>query len=237
MGLSETFGDMNAKEKTLVIGGAALVGYFLFRAVRGVSSGTTVGTGAAVVDTTAAQASQTATAATNAQTENLSKLISDQNAATSKLISDQNAANAKAILDQNSTLATAVQGFQSDTEAHLATVQTNFNNALSQSQAANASAIQGLISQISAMKVVQPVAPTPSPIATSVSNFNSSSGSSNISSSHTAYNTIGGGTTSSKPSDVSLANGNTIKYDNGPHGWTEYNSSGDSVRAGTASPY
>jgi len=51
------------------------------------------------------------------------------------------------------------------------------------------------------------------------------------------YNLIGGGATSIKPQDTMIANGNVIKYDNGPHGWTEYDTSGKGIRWGTASPY
>jgi len=51
------------------------------------------------------------------------------------------------------------------------------------------------------------------------------------------YNLIGGGATSIKPPDTMIANGNVIKYDNGPHGWTEYDTTGKGIRWGTASPY
>ncbi len=141
MGLSETFGEMDAKEKTLVVGGAAMVVYFLVRSVK--SSGVT--TGAAVVDTTAAQASQTAAAATISQTENISKLLNDQNAA----------------------LTTAIQGFQADEEKHINAMQTSFTDALTKTQDNNASAIKGITDQINKMATVQPVNPSPSPMASS----------------------------------------------------------------------
>jgi len=108
--------------------------FFLYRSVTG---GTSATSGAAVVDTTAAQASQTAAAATNSQTDNISSLI---------------------------------QGFQQDTETHLATVQANNAAMIASIQDSNAATVKGLADQIAAMQVVQPVAAlVPSPMAATTS--------------------------------------------------------------------
>lgn len=136
MDIVESFKEMSAKEKTLVVGGGGLILYFLYRSVMGGGS-----SGVAVVDTTTAQASETAAQASQA--------------------------NMAVTNNQTSQIADLIQGFQQSSEDHLQTVESNNAAMLESLQASNAATIQALTSQIAAMAKVQTQPIVQSPIASS----------------------------------------------------------------------
>lgn len=130
-----------------------------------------------------------------------------------------------------------VQGLTQSIAAIQSQNSTSINNltsALADLKASSVAAQQVSYPQVTVPYVpYAPVAPVTYPQQQAPAVVSSSGNSNSVD----HYNTIGGGSTSTKPANTTLNNGNTIKYDNGPHGWTEYNSSGDAVRWGTASPY
>ena len=139
----------------------------------------------------------------------------------------------------------ASQASQADMLSKITASETNQANALHQEMTSQMTAFNAIVASLDhpanhatdpvpvphyTPPVVQPIY-TP-PIVQPLRNWTDYS-----SASQTQYNPIGGGSTDAKPANTTLANGNSIKYDNGPHGWTEYNSSGEGVRWGTSTPY
>lgn len=211
--MPEWLKNLSPRDKVFVLGGGALVLFFLVRTVTGGTS-----SDAGVLGD---QSQATAQAEQNFEQT------------TTQAIQANNQAIQEALSSQSKALLQMMSGFQESQTKSFDSLET----ALQSQQTNNQSAISELLSKMSVPVSYPATVTTPVVVQTPTVPTTSKSSGGGISSSMTQYNTIGGGTTDTKPANTTLANGNTIKYDNGPHGWTEYNSSGQAVRAGTASPY